>query len=97
MPRLPPIGTRKGDAVSVRRVEGKREYPDPPACEMCCKEGRRLVYHHWDDDDYSLGLWLCQHCHNAAHVVESGRDELYKSAKVGIERRGLTVVSGTTK
>jgi len=36
----------------------KRTYPAGSNCEMCGGEAERLVYHHWDDDNLNLGLWV---------------------------------------
>src|SRR3990172_8844945 len=40
----------------------KRPYPDG-VCELCGKQVVRMHYHHWDDDNPGLGLWLCPACH----------------------------------
>ena len=66
------IGRRAADGGrEVVRIAGKR--PRPDHCEMCDATPKRLVYHHWNDDDYSLGLWVCQGCHNVAHTWEDKR------------------------
>jgi len=52
------------------RVSGKR--PRPELCELCNRDSRRLVYHHWDDENYSKGLWLCWRCHNVAEAADVG-------------------------
>lgn len=76
------IGKRLSDG-SVRqiRVIGKRKRTEQ--CEMCRKSGenKRLVYHHWDDEDYSKGLWICQRCHNIAEGVEAGYAMNYEILK----------------
>jgi len=83
------LGQRVNGKKVYIRTEVKR--PHTGFCEMCSrrvgdpatdgKTVRRLVYHHWDDSDYSLGLWLCQSCHNVAHAVEENLAEKYLRAK----------------
>ena len=65
------------------RVQGKRPYSE--VCELCGVFGKRLVYHHWDDGDYSKGLWLCQHCHNIAEAADEGLPQKYLELKKQIE------------
>jgi len=79
------IGVRSGNKRYYVKAENKRDYTGQ--CEMCDRSDRRLVYHHWDDSDYSLGIWICQGCHNAAHVVEAGLDLTYRELKDRISRK----------
>ena len=60
------------------KVNGKRPYTSN--CEICGKN-TKVVYHHWDDNDYSKGLWLCLRCHNVAEGVEQGIDQKYIELK----------------
>lgn len=47
----------------------KRERPE--ICEMCGERGRRLTYHHWDDNDLRKAVWICSGlCHLIAEVVD---------------------------
>jgi len=64
------------------KVENKRPYSSN--CELCGKK-TKTVYHHWDDKDYSKGLWLCLRCHNVAEGVEQGVDQKYLDLKKKIE------------
>ena len=41
----------------------------PGKCELCTVEGR-LGYHHWDDNNPSLGIWICIRCHQFVEFVE---------------------------
>jgi hypothetical protein len=52
-------------------------------CEICQDIKPRLVYHHWNDADYSQGLWVCQGCHNVAHTWEDKRPRMsrYRALK----------------
>lgn len=69
------------------RVVGKRAHPG--TCEVCGRADRRLAYHHWDDANYSLGLWLCGACHNIAEAVDDGLHKKYLDAKavIGIQTK----------
>jgi len=42
----------------------KAPYPVDSLCQVC-RRALQLTYHHWDDADYSDGLWVCTHCHIA--------------------------------
>lgn len=54
------------------RAPGKR--PRPRVCELCGVVSR-LEYHHWDEEDFSKGLWLCWRCHTFAEGVDAGLSE----------------------
>jgi len=42
-------------------------------CELCGKEVKKyLHYHHWDDENLNIGLWLCIYCHRFAERVDKG-------------------------
>lgn len=47
----------------------KRTYPNG-ICELCSIKVDRMHYHHWDDDNPSLGLWLCPNCHRYAEGMD---------------------------
>lgn len=57
----------------------KRDYPENFKCELCNeifipspKKKGRLFYHHWDDSNLSLGIWICFKCHGLAEAVDLG-------------------------
>lgn len=55
----------------------KRHYPSDCKCEICGVERiRKLNYHHWDDSDFSKGIWVCQSCHNVIHYLMRLRSKL---------------------
>lgn len=64
------------------KVVGKRPYSSN--CELYGRE-TKTVYHHWDNSDFSKGLWLCVYCHNIAEGVEDGRVQKYLVLKKQIE------------
>lgn len=53
------------------RVSGKRPRPYEN-CELCDRANERLVYHHWNDNNYGHGLWLCYRCHHFVHGIDDG-------------------------
>ncbi len=40
-------------------------------CEVCGGKAVKLYYHHWDDSNTLLGMWLCYSCHRVAEYVDS--------------------------
>lgn len=64
----------------------KRPYPEDNKCELCEKVRTRLMYHHWDDEKPSLGLWLSIRCHNFAEVLEAGFVGRYETLRLQAER-----------
>jgi hypothetical protein len=49
--------------VILRKVD---KPPKPLLC-LLCKRKSYLVYHHWEDDQPEVGLWICNPCHMAIH------------------------------
>jgi len=50
----------------------KRPFPKDGKCEFCriSLDDTYYGYHHWDDNDLSKGLYLCNPCHLRANVYE---------------------------
>jgi hypothetical protein len=68
------------------KVQNKRPYTG--FCELCLKSKdnfKKLVYHHWNDEDFSKGLWLCQKCHNIAENTENELSRKYLELKNKID------------
>ena len=63
----------------------KRARPDG-ICEICQGKTVRLDYHHWDDSNVNLGLWVCKRCHVLCGGVEKGFDKIYLKLKDEISR-----------
>lgn len=55
----------------------KRQYPFDGRCEVCSKElGKQFYcYHHWNDNDLNLGIWVCGSC----DYLAEGLDEMDKN------------------
>ncbi len=52
-------------------VKGLSKRPYPGKCELCGKEmPKGLAYHHWDDGNPSIGMWLCNACHRVAEFLD---------------------------
>jgi len=66
----------------------KRPYPEDEACELCGKvfvyKRRNLIYHHWNDENLSEGLYLCGSCQALAEKIDNGYGEHYLQLK-GLE------------
>jgi hypothetical protein len=73
--------------VKTLKVD-KRLYPGH--CELCGIDDSEhiLKYHHWDNQNMSKGLWLCQNCHTLAEVYDKRGNllELYVTLKGKIEK-----------
>lgn len=53
------------------RTRGLHKRPGTISCELCNNKVF-LHYHHWDDNNKSKGVWVCQtnKCHNVAEVID---------------------------
>ena len=58
----------KVNGVTVKVA--KRPFPKNGACELCGLKGKRLGYHHWDDEKRHVGIWCCMRCHRMCHTVD---------------------------
>jgi hypothetical protein len=61
------VKTKKGWIYGVN----KRPYSNH--CEICGIEKKKLDYHHWNDNNVELGIWVCIWCHRIVEAVESGK------------------------
>lgn len=82
------LGFRTDSGNPYVRIIGKREWPG--FCEMCESVPKRLVYHHWNDADYSQGIWICQPCHNIAHGIEKDLDKKYRELKARLSLKAVS-------
>ncbi len=63
------IGTTREDSIALKHL-GKRPYPG--ACEVCRKAKEKgLHYHHWDDSNPSIGIWICARCHRLVELLDN--------------------------
>ena len=60
------VTARRRQALLAGKWKGLHKRPYTNACELCGSELTRLGYHHWDDNEPSLGIWLCAGCHKYA-------------------------------
>ncbi len=63
------INTRKGRIKAVKR-------PRPDDCEFCGKEVSKLNYHHFEDLEPILGIWLCQSCHHFVENIDKAQHQV---------------------
>ena len=68
------------------RVANKRLRPE--VCELCGRNSCKLDYHHWNNSDFSKGLWLCYLCHMFAEYVDKEAVGKYLEIKERV-RTGL--------
>jgi len=59
-----------------------KKRPRPEECELCNRSQPRLSWHHWDDSNLGLGLWLCIPCHTGVEFLESSRAAKYSELKI---------------
>lgn len=62
----------------------KRQRPDD-ICEVCNRKVHKLDYHHWDDSNLNVGIWVCPSCHRMCEQIDKGFDSAYK-----IKRQQIT-------
>jgi len=60
----------------------KRARPD--TCALWSKAVARLDYHHWDNEQQHIGLWLCISCHIFAGRVDNDMVNKYLDLKGSI-------------
>lgn len=86
------LGTTNGKIYGLN----KRPYPEDSKCELCNKVRKRLMYHHWDDENPAAGLWLGIRCHNFAELVDAGSMEKYLELKKIAEEERPKPINPTT-
>jgi len=71
-----------GDRIVLKII--KR--PHTLTCELCNKEVKKTVYHHWDDEHPEFGIWVCGWCHQTVEIIEKIPDikEKYNQLKQNI-------------
>ena len=75
--------------VKSRREKSRRARTE--FCELCGKDELPLHYHHWDDDNLKLGLWVCPGiCHMFCEGIDKGLSvEKYTELKKLVTRNIL--------
>lgn len=69
--------------VGGRRIVINKR-PRPDTCEVCGKAVNKLDYHHWDNNNPHLGLWLCWWCHRMAEGLDKGLHTTYFQRKAEV-------------
>ncbi len=67
---------RRGVTKDGRVVFGLNRKPRSEVCELCRRNSRRLHFHHWDDSDLNIGLWLCVPCDRLGEALDKGVVEI---------------------
>jgi hypothetical protein len=78
--------TKEGKLTKVKC--NKR--PWTQICEVCGSELGLRAYHHWDDNHYDNGMWLCRYCHIFAENVDRGLVQKYLDLKAKIDENKQT-------
>ncbi len=86
-------------SATVTVVDGKKtivrnlsKRPRPDRCELCGDRPAKS-YHHWDEDDPSVGLWLCFRCHMAAEVMDDFPTLDFTRVYFGLKRKAAEEVA----
>jgi len=77
------LGISTGSVRGKISVLGKRDYPKNHCCELCHRN-KLLHYHHWNNNDFSHGMWICVRCHSGIHWLEEFPPSLYFNLKKAI-------------
>ncbi len=72
-------------------IRGLDKRPRPELCELCSRKPTK-AYHHWDDDDPSIGLWLCYRCHITVEVMDDFPDIDLHSFYLDLKEKAATEV-----
>ena len=76
------LARRRNTTLTIR-VDGKPHHirvakrPRPDCCEICGKMSKILDWHHWDDKDFSKGIWSCRKCHKLEEYIDGFNDQEY--------------------
>jgi hypothetical protein len=89
------IGSKHKPILAIKRTR-------PNNCELCEQNRRRLYYHHWQEDNPSIGLWLCNMCHSFAEIYDKKMSPKYRHLKIEVIEEVLgrskrTVASGASR
>lgn len=55
-----------------RVLTGLHKRPHTLICEICGHLFKMTGYHHWDDNNPSKGVWICNPCHKIVEMVDAG-------------------------
>lgn len=84
-------GRRHGLLAGKWKGLSKRSYTG--RCELCgTLVDSYLPYHHWDDNEPSIGMWLCSQCHKYAEGFDKAMTDTvlfdtYVERKLAITRQ----------
>lgn len=55
--------------------------PKPDKCPLCGDGTGRFYWHHWDDNNLRLGVWLCPHCNTIVELEDRDLVQRYRRLK----------------
>lgn len=89
------LTTRRQSALysKGKRYTGLKKRLHTGYCEICGKVMKKhLVYHHWDKENLSMGMWLCNPCHWFVEGIERGLQlRKYLDLKIEISKQYVKV------
>ena len=83
------------DSVTGKKTSlrvSKRKRPQD-TCELCECHAEKLHYHHWNDENYLHGLWVCGQCHFFVHGIDAGYIEKLLHLKYEKLKSEISMVS----
>ena len=88
--RLSYLHTTSMGTIYVDKTEPKGQ------CELCGKLTTKLVWHHWDDSNSSLGFWACHRCNIRVELYDQHLIDRYLSLKEQVRKRVNNLLSSIT-
>jgi len=61
--------------------------PHTLICELCNKETKITVYHHWDNEHPERGIWVCYWCHQLCECVEHELNESHMDKYLNLKEK----------
>jgi len=58
--------------------------PMPIMCPLCESIPTIFYWHHWDDSNRKIGMWLCPYCNHIVELEERGLVDKYRELKSSI-------------
>ncbi|KKN54550.1 hypothetical protein LCGC14_0591420 [marine sediment metagenome] len=69
---------------------GEEKRPYTGKCELCGAtyedDKSKFHYHHWIDEEPTIGIWVCVKCHWMIEAVDTGLLQKYEELKPLIEK-----------
>jgi len=73
----PSVGTSKVRAITTY-LPAPYKRSKPYCCELCGSLSNNLGWHHWDNNNASMGIWVCFNCNVFAEALDNTPEILSK-------------------